>query len=107
MGPDLSAFSSKPINEWLIGILDPNRAVETTYAAYLFQLKDGSALTGVISSETTNAIIVGTASGQQATLLRKNIEKIESLGKSIMPEGLETAVSQQALAHLLAYLRTP
>ena len=107
VGPDLSAFSSKPINEWLIGILDPNRAVETTYAAYLFQQKDGSALTGVISSETTNAIIVGTASGQQSTLLRKNIEKIESLGKSIMPEGLETAVNQQALAHLLAYLRTP
>lgn len=107
VGPDLTAFSAKPHNEWLIGILDPNRAVETIYTAYLVISKDGSALTGVIASETNTALTIRTASGQETTVLRKNLKSVRSLGASLMPEGLESALQPQAMADLLAYLRSP
>jgi len=107
VGPDLTAFSSKPIEDWLVGILDPNRAVETTYTAYLVVRKDGSALTGVIASETANALTIRTAAGQETTVLRENLANVRSLGASLMPEGMESALNPQGVADLLAYLRNP
>ena len=107
VGPDLAAFSVKPINDWLIGILDPNQAVETTYTTYLVISKDDSAITGVLASETPSALILRTASGQEMTVLRKNLKSIQAIGQSLMPEGLETALNPEAVADLLAYLRTP
>ena len=107
VGPDLTAFSAKPVNDWLIGILDPNRAVETIYTAYLVIRKDGSALTGVIASETANALTIRTAAGQETTVLRENLESVRSLGSSLMPEGMESALKPQSVADLLAFLRSP
>ncbi|MBT7923680.1 MAG: c-type cytochrome, partial [Opitutae bacterium] len=107
VGPDLATFSVKPINDWLIGILDPNQAVETTYTTYLVISKDDSAITGVLASETPSALILRTASGQEVTVLRKNLKSIQAIGQSLMPEGLETALNPEAVADLLAYLRTP
>ena len=95
------------MNDWLVGILDPNRAVETIYTAYLVIRKDGSALTGVIASETANALTIRTAAGQETTVLRANLESVRSLGSSLMPEGMESALKPQAVADLLAYLRNP
>jgi putative heme-binding domain-containing protein len=107
VGPDLATFSVKPINDWLIGILDPNQAVETTYTTYLVISKDDSAITGVLASETPGALILRTASGQEMTVLRKNLKSVQAIGQSLMPEGLETALKPEAVADLLAYLRNP
>jgi putative heme-binding domain-containing protein len=107
VGPDLATFSIKPINDWLAAILDPNQAVETMYTTYLVINKDGSALTGILASETPSTLILRTASGQEMTVLRKNLKSVQALGQSLMPEGLETALKPEAVADLLAYLRTP
>jgi hypothetical protein len=40
----------------------------------------------------------------QETILRQNIESMSSSGISLMPEGLETAISPQDLADLIAFL---
>ena len=38
-------------------------------------------------------------------LLRKNVEEIRASNVSLMPEGLEEALSRQELADVIAYLR--
>ena len=107
VGPDLTAFAAKPVDDWLVGILDPNRAVETIYTAYLVIRKNGSALTGVIASETANSLTIRTAAGQEITVLRENIQSVRSLDSSLMPEGMESALKTQSVADLLAFLRNP
>ena len=42
--------------------------------------------------------------GAAQTILRSELESIESTGRSLMPEGLEGALDAEAMADLIAYL---
>jgi len=104
VGPDLGAMSDKSPEYLLMAILDPNRAVESRYLNYLALTKDGQTLSGLLSSETANSITLVGAEGKPITLLRTEIEQLQSTGKSAMPEGLEKDLKQADMADLLAFL---
>ena len=71
----------------------------------MVETADGRLLTGMIRSETEQALALVAADGKEQTVLRRDIEAITSTGKSLMPEGLERNISQQGLADLIAFLR--
>ena len=105
VGQDLAALANKPVADWLIGILDPNRAVEDKYVGYVIIMRDATAHTGVITAETPSSLTLRTAIGQEQIILRANIKTLQSTGLSLMPPGLEAALPPPAMADLLAYLR--
>ena len=43
--------------------------------------------------------------GAEDTILRTQIDKVESTGKSLMPEGLEMQMTKQDVADLIGYLQ--
>src|SRR5262245_51467345 len=91
-------------DQLLLHILDPNREVKPSFAEYVVELKDGRTVSGILAEESPGGVTLRRASNVSETLLRQQIERMTSSGLSIMPEGLEAAISPQAMADLLALL---
>jgi putative heme-binding domain-containing protein len=105
IGANLLSVASHPPERLLISILDPSREVQSAYVAYNCELNDGTELYGLILSETGNSITMKLTDATQRTVLRGEIKSLQSAKVSLMPEGLETGLSKQDLADLIAYLR--
>jgi putative heme-binding domain-containing protein len=105
LGPDLAMVAAKA-DDWLLAaIFDPNQAIEARYQAQHVVMKDGSEAVGLIAAETGNNITLRSPDGSERAILRSEIRETKSLGRSLMPEGLEGALKPQDLADLIGYLR--
>ncbi|MBI5802547.1 MAG: neutral/alkaline non-lysosomal ceramidase N-terminal domain-containing protein [Verrucomicrobia bacterium] len=107
LGPDLATFRTKPAGDFLIAILDPNAAIEPKYIAYNVDTKDDRALTGLVVDETATGFTLAQANGVKDKLLRSDVKALRPSPLSLMPEGIEAALPPQAMADLLAWLRSP
>jgi putative heme-binding domain-containing protein len=95
-------------SDWLItAILDPDQAVEARYRAWTVTLKSGDTLSGLISAETANNVVLKLPGGTEHAILRGEIATLTPTRNSLMPAGLETAMKPQDLADLLRWLRHP
>jgi putative heme-binding domain-containing protein len=106
VGPDPKAYYNKSVSDFVTAILSPNAAVEPRYAAYAVTLRDGRALTGVIANETATNLEVVQPGGIRESVLRTDVGEIRAVGLSLMPDGLEQAITPQDMADLIAYLKS-
>lgn len=106
VGPEIAAYSGKPVQALLISMLDPNQAIDPRYQAYVAVLNDGRTVTGLIAEEAASNLTLLAAEGKRETVLRSEIEQIRSTGKSLMPEGFEQNASPEDVNNLWAWLRT-
>ena len=105
VGPDLAAVGGKPAAQLIEAIFDPNRAVEQRYAMTVVLLADGTAVSGLVVAETPTTVTIRSTGGEDRALRRGDIEELTSLTTSIMPTGLETLMSVDDCADLLAAMR--
>ncbi len=92
--------------DWLlIAIFDPNAAVEARYQAHTLKLKSGVELSGILSVETGNNIVLRLPGGADYPVFRADIISDKATGRSLMPEGLETVLKPQDAADVIAWLR--
>lgn len=106
LGPNLLGVRNHGREGMLIDIFDPNRKVDPAYLFYEIELRTGDTLLGAIADETTETLTVAQAYGARTVVRRADIAGMRSVGQSMMPEGLESAMSQQELADLLEYILT-
>lgn len=104
VGPPLADVKVKPPEALLSDILDPNRMFEARWSAYQVDTHDGRSLSGLVESETPDAIVLAMMGGIRETLPRSSIKELKSLDRSLMPPGLEAAISKEQMSDLLAYL---
>lgn len=104
VGPPLSDVKVKPPEALLSDILDPNRMFEARWSGYQIETTDGRTLAGLIQSETTDAIVLAMPGGAKETLSRSAIKDMKSLDRTLMPDGLEAAISKEQMSDLLAFL---
>lgn len=104
LGPSLATMAARGPESILVNVLDPNREVNPQYVNYVAALKSGRSVTGMIVGESSGSLTLRRAEGASDTLLRSDIEQLQSTGKSLMPEGLEKTIDPEAMADLLAYL---
>ena len=104
IGPNLASVTDRNPASLLSGILDPNAIVEGKYRSFLATMKDGRAILGIIVSETSANITIKDLANQQHVILRSELESLTNTGRSLMPDGLETSLTQQNLADLIAYV---
>jgi putative heme-binding domain-containing protein len=104
LGPDLATVKANGREKLLVNILDPNREVAPNYFNYLVETKNGESLTGIIGNETAASVALRQANGSETAVLRSNIVRMESTGRSMMPEGLEAGLSPQEMADLLGFI---
>ena len=106
IGPDLGMVADKSIPVFLAAILDPNQAVEARYVSYSAVTKDDREVGGIMVTETPTSVTLRNVGGAEETILRADLKELKSSGLSLMPEGLEKSLSPQAMADLIAYLRS-
>ncbi|MFT5128078.1 MAG: putative membrane-bound dehydrogenase-like protein [Rhodothermales bacterium] len=104
-GPELCGVRNKPSGSLLIDILDPNRVVEARYTAYTVTTKSGASHHGIILAESATELQLALPGGGSQAIPRTDIARFDSTGVSLMPEGLEAALSPSDMADLLAYLK--
>ena len=105
MGPDLTGLRNQPAEALLLHIIVPNKEVYGQYAMYEVGTQDDETFAGLLASDTSGQITLKLPLGLTKTIPRKSIKTIRTAAKSLMPDQLEQAMSQQELADLLAFLK--
>lgn len=106
VGPNLLALTDNSPGALLTAILDPNRSVDPRFTDYVAVTTDGRIHTGLLASDAGNSITLLGQSGERWLVLRKDLVKLETAGKSMMPEGLEADLSLENIADVIAYVRS-
>jgi putative membrane-bound dehydrogenase-like protein len=104
IGPDLGMMAGKPAEQFVMAILDPNAAVETRYQNFSATMKDGHEVSGIIIAETPTTLTLRAPNRADETLLRGELKELSAGGLSLMPDGLESALTPQQLADLIAFV---
>jgi putative heme-binding domain-containing protein len=103
IGPELPG-SYQDLDYLLQNILDPNAVIGIDYQQSIVRTKDGQVMSGVITGDGESAVTLRTLAGP-ATIQRANIESMETLEQSLMPEGLLTGLDEDGIRDLFLYLR--
>jgi putative membrane-bound dehydrogenase-like protein len=103
IAPELTGSDRHNLNYLLENIVDPNAVVPADYRMTIVKLKDGRTLSGVIPEQNEKAITVQTPA-ERVTIPRSDIAEMQQLSQSFMPEGLLTALGEENVKHLIAYL---
>jgi putative heme-binding domain-containing protein len=107
VGPDLSEIGAKLPKEALyVSILDPNAGVSFNYETWLVRMLDGTIFSGVLVSQTDDALELKTAEAIVYKLARKDIETLKKQPTSLMPADLQKQLRAQDLVDVVEYLTT-
>ena len=105
IGPDLASIRNRTDRSIMADIFMPNRSIADGYDLWVVRSLDGKQYSGIIRSESPNAIQLTDLSGENHLIPRQNIEQLNSQTYSAMPEGLEAALDAQGMADLISFIR--
>ena len=106
-GPDLSKIGAiRSGRDILESIVFPSSTIAQGYDAYSVKLHDGTEISGVWFRQTAGNGLLRAPSGLEIPLQPDQIEKMERLKVSLMPEGLLTGLKEIDISNLLAYLQS-
>ncbi len=105
VAPDISDSRVKQPSQLLTDILDPNRAIDNNYFNYLVVDRDGTIHSGIIATETSTSITLRQPEDKRVTIAREDVEQIRSTGQSLMPVGLEKALSVEDMSDLISFIK--
>ena len=104
-GPALTEIGSKYPPEGLLNaIVNPSAGISFGYEGWELKMKDGSVLTGIISSKTKTDLDLKFPGGSTKHIKTTDISEKKKLSQSLMTEKLYENMSDQDLANLLAWL---
>ena len=105
VGPDLLDIRNQTKENILFHVVVPDAEIAPAFGAYLVDTKDGRTLSGILTSETSSSLTLRGPLGVETNVARSEIRSLSALPNSLMPAGLEQALSVQELADLLAFLK--
>ncbi|WP_197453317.1 PVC-type heme-binding CxxCH protein [Caulifigura coniformis] len=105
VAPDISDSRVKLPSQLLTDILDPNRAIDNNYFNYIVVDHEGTIHSGVIATETSTSITLRQPEDKRVTIARENIEQLRSTGQSLMPVGLEKALTVEDMSDLISFIK--
>jgi putative heme-binding domain-containing protein len=104
-GPNLGEIGAKLGKEALYdAIVEPSSGISFGFEAWLLTMRDGDEVLGLIASETDQEVAVKVPGGQVLRYRKAEIVKRDKQAQSIMPAGMQEALSAQDFADLLTYL---
>jgi putative heme-binding domain-containing protein len=105
VGPDLSRIGKfRTRAELLESIVFPSLTVAPEYRAYQVATADGRVVTGLVVRDTAEAVYLRTTDLAEVRIARKDIDEMTPAAVSLMPDGLEKALTRQQLCDLLEFL---
>lgn len=104
VGPELSNLVHRDYASVLKDIADPNATINPDAVGYTVALRDGSAVVGTRLAETADDLQIAQPGGAVATLKKSDIAKTEPMTTSLMPPGLDKALTAEELRDLMTFL---
>ena len=105
LGPDLTSIGSIRSGRDLIeAIVFPSASFVPGYEPYRIETAN-DIYTGVIGNQTPEAVVLKTGANAEARIPREQIKSMVPGTVSIMPEGLDVALSREEMLDLLAFLQ--
>ncbi len=107
VGPDLTRIGAiRADRDLLESILVPSSTIAPGYEPFVIVTDQGKTLQGLIARQTADLVVLRDASGAELQLRKGNIADVRRSTVSIMPEGLERALSRYEVRDLLAFLQS-
>lgn len=107
VGPSLDRIASRRAPEFVMeSILLPSKDIAPEFEAVAVATKDGRIITGLRVNETNFSIQLHEENGRFHSLLKRNLEEVKALKKSLMPENFAATLTVKELHDLFAYLMT-
>lgn len=107
VGPELTAQSHRSVEDLLSHILDPNMAINPNYVTCVVETVDGEIMQGLLMDENADSITLIQAESRRTTIPRQQVEQMQTIKTSLMPEGLEKQLSPSDLRSLISFLQQP
>lgn len=104
-GPNLSTLRSRNANSILTEIINPNNSIADKYDFWTLTFKNGTTMGGLILQENANVLTLREVGGKESVIQKKDIAKMVKSEMSIMPNGLENAISVKEMADLIAFIQ--
>jgi putative heme-binding domain-containing protein len=105
LAPDLTSIGAiRSGRDILEAIVFPSASFVPGYEPFRVETGDETH-TGIVAGETADLVILKTAANTELRIPRKEIRSIVPSTVSIMPEGLDTALTKLELLDLLAFLQ--
>lgn len=104
-GPGLSDIGAKLSRAALYtSILEPSAGISFNYAGETLRLADGTEVTGIVGSETESELVLRLPGGISSRYERARVTGRTRLDVSLMPDGLEQALTEQELIDVVEYM---
>ena len=107
IAPALDGSATRENEALLTAILNPDAAVESSYAVYRVTKKDGSSIEGYLVKKDDRGTTIAFMGGSKIFIEAVDIKSQGFLGgRSFMMEGLIESYTDEQVADLLSYIRT-
>ena len=107
VGPSLLGVGAKYNKAQLVeSVLYPSKQILDGYQQTKITTADGKSFAGVVRGETGDSVTLIDAEGRKHVLAKGDIDERKASPLSLMPDGLQTAISLQDFADLIAYLES-
>ena len=106
VGPELANLTQRDYAGVLRDIVEPNATINPDAVGYLVTLRNGESFTGTRLAETDTELQLAQPGGQVAKLLKSEITQSTPMAVSLMPTGLDKALTPAELRDLMTYLLT-
>jgi putative membrane-bound dehydrogenase-like protein len=107
LGPDLTSIGRvRNRRDLLEALIFPSASIVRGYEPVSAELEDGRIISGIITSESADEIVLSPDAQKTHHITRGSIVSIQPSNVSPMPNGLATLLTPQEIADLLAFLQS-
>jgi putative heme-binding domain-containing protein len=104
VGPDLTSNGRGSFDQLVASVFDPSLVIGAGYQTVTVVTKDGRNLTGLLTEESEQRVILKLPGEGEESVPRNNVKYTRVSKLSMMPEGIESILDPKDLADLFAYL---
>jgi putative heme-binding domain-containing protein len=104
-GPGLGEIGGKLPREAIFdAILNPNAGISMGFETAEVKLRGGGQATGIVRSDTSEELVLVLPGGSLQKFAKTEVQRVSKLSTSLMPSGLNQALTKEDLVDLVAYL---
>ena len=108
LGPDLTNLGKvRTERDLLESIIFPSASFVRSYESFMVITKSGEDITGIIRKDAPEEVVLATGPETEVRIPRAQIIGMRPGAVSVMPAGMDSVLTRQELADLLAFLKAP
>ncbi len=106
IGPNLTPFKRDDLRGILLNVVNPSLEIREGFENFVVFTTDGRTLNGFIEEQDNRVVVLKGADGQKLIIPRDDIDEMQAIRTSIMPEAILKSLDDQQVRDLFAYVRS-